>query len=217
MVIVIFIPVYWLMEPGRQEAARIRQQAEAVERGAKTYSSACASCHGAQGEGIIGPALKGISLDDNVLAKIIARGIPGTVMSAWGVEDEGPLKTHQINDLVTFIKNWDSATPVTMKQPPQTTVPTTAANPTPPPQAMPSTIDGREIFSNSCSACHGQNREGTSGFAPALTPDSLAALTDDQISDTIANGRPGTAMPPFKDMINPDKIDALLQFIKYTP
>lgn len=207
MVIVIFIPVYWAMEPGRQAAASVRQQAEAVERGAETYSSACATCHGVQGEGTVGPALRGTSLDNDVLTKTIIRGVPGTAMMAWGDEDGGPLKKHQINDLVTLIKNWGDI-PQTVTHTEQTTPKVT--------ERESGETDGSSIFATRCAACHGKNREGISGLAPALTPGSLAALTDDQISDTIANGRTGTAMPPFKGMINPDEIDALLQFIKYT-
>ena len=49
-----------------------------------------------------------------------------------------------------------------------------------------------EFFAANCAACHGQNREGLVG--PALTPDALTQ--DDQFYfDTIADGRPGTAMP----------------------
>ena len=114
LIIVIFIPVYWAMEPGRQEAARLRQETEAAERGAGLYSSACATCHGAQGEGVVGPALRGTQLDDKTLQKFIARGVPGTAMPAWDKEDGGPFHQQQITDLVTFIKNWESAPPVTL-------------------------------------------------------------------------------------------------------
>ena len=69
LIIVIFIPVYWAMEPGRQETARLRQQTEAAKRGAELYRSGCATCHGAQGEGRVGPALKGTRLDDKTLQK----------------------------------------------------------------------------------------------------------------------------------------------------
>ncbi|MBI2980599.1 MAG: c-type cytochrome [Chloroflexi bacterium] len=209
LIIVVFIPTYWAMEPGRQEAARIRQQTEAVERGAKLYSSVCATCHGAQGEGIVGPALKGTQLDDDTLQKFIARGIPGTAMPAWGKEDGGPFHQQQIKDLATFIKNWDkvlSETPASLTSPQQTMPSTTETTAT----------DGSKIFANRCSSCHGVNRQGTSGLAPALTPESLAALNDTTIKDTILNGRSGTAMPVFKGTLSPEEIDALLQFIKYT-
>ena len=97
------------MEPGRQEAARERQEAEAVERGAELYTSSCAICHGSRGEGAIGPALKGSQLNDDILEKIISRGIPGTAMPALGREEGGPLKKHQIKDLAIFIKNWEQS------------------------------------------------------------------------------------------------------------
>lgn len=167
LAIVIFIPLYWAMEPGRQEAARNRQQAEAVERGAEIYSSACAACHGSRGEGILGPALKGTRLDDAALEKITARGIPGTAMAAWDEEDDGPLKKHQIKDLVTFIRNWDQS----LIESSSISIPTPAPKPASSPSEWtpvasledveydPDTPDnilltGKRVFQNSCSACH---------------------------------------------------------------
>ncbi len=83
LIIVFFIPIYWVTEPARQEAARERQQVEAVGRGAELYTSSCAGCHGSEGEGKIGPALKGTQLDEDNLEKIIARGVPETGIAAW--------------------------------------------------------------------------------------------------------------------------------------
>ncbi len=104
LIIVIFIPVYWATEPGRQEAAQERQDAEAAERGAELYSLNCARCHGSLDGGASGGAVKGSQLDEDVLEKIIARGISEKGMPAWSEEEGGPLKKHQIQDIVTFIK-----------------------------------------------------------------------------------------------------------------
>jgi mono/diheme cytochrome c family protein len=205
LVIVIFIAIYWVMEPVRQEAARERQMAEAAERGAELYTSVCAICHGPAGEGKIGPALKGPVHDEEELEKIIARGIPGAGMPAWSVEEGGQLKKHQIEDLVLFIMHWDSSL---------LPAPTPTATPTPTP--TPSAIAAGELYAGKCAACHGANREGVSGVGPALTPESLAALSDTDIRDTILNGRSGTAMAPFKDTLSAEEIDALLQLLKYT-
>ncbi len=201
LIIVIFIPLYWATEPGRQESARQRQKAEAVERGAKLYALQCAACHGSQGEGGIATALKDSLLDENVLERTIARGIPGTVMPAFDQEEGGSLKRHQIQDLVTFIKNWESAMP-----------------PKPAPESQPtlSAKSAGELYATSCAACHGANRGGMSGLGPALTPESLAALSDAEILDAALNGVPGTMMPAFKSILSAEEIDALLQFIKYT-
>lgn len=107
LIVVIFIPLYWATEPGRQEAARERLKAEATERGAHLYAQHCARCHGREGEGRMGPALKESPLDDKVFWKIVARGVAGKRMPAFGEEDDGPLKTHQIDDLIVFVRNWD--------------------------------------------------------------------------------------------------------------
>ncbi len=147
LIIAIFIPLYWATEPGRQAAARERQQAEAIGRGAELYISTCVSCHGTRGEGNIGPALKGTQLDESTLEKIITRGIPGTTMIAWGEEDEGPLKRHQIEDLVTFLRNWDSTL---LPTPP----PPTPQPPLPPLPTTTPTEVGQAIFEQSCKSCH---------------------------------------------------------------
>ena len=201
LIIVIFIPVYWVMEPARQEAALNRLHDEAVDRGAEVFTSNCAACHGSQGEGNIGPALIGTQLEDDILEKTIARGIPGTVMAAWGKEDGGPFHQQQIKDLVILIRSWASEPPPT---------------PAPPSQTTPSAISAGELYTNTCAACHGANREGISGLGLPLTPESLAELSDDEVRDTISNGRSGTVMPAFQAILSPEEIDALLQLIKNT-
>ncbi len=202
LIIVIFIPVYWVMEPARQEAALNRLHDEAVDRGAEVFTSNCAACHGSQGEGNIGPALIGTQLEDDILEKTIARGIQRTVMAAWGKEDGGPFHQQQIKDLVILIRSWAS-------EPPPTSEPSS--------QTAPSAISAGELYTNTCAACHGANREGISGLGLPLTPESLAELSDDKIRNTILNGRSGTAMPSFKAILSPEEIDVLLQFIKNTP
>jgi len=116
-VIVVFLGVYWVTEPGRQRAALERQTHEATERGAGLYAASCSACHGASGEGsVLGSVLRGSRLDDDVMVKTISRGVPGTVMSAWGKEDGGSLHRQQILDLVIFIGSLDSSAAATAPQ-----------------------------------------------------------------------------------------------------
>jgi mono/diheme cytochrome c family protein len=152
LIIVIFIPIYWATEPARQEAARERQQAEAMERGAELYTSSCAVCHGSEGEGKIGPALKGSQLGQDALEKIIARGGSGTGMPAWSEEDGGPLKGHQIDDLVTFIRNWDSALVTATEG--EAGADTSTPQPPPLPVTTTLTEPGQAIFEQKCKSCH---------------------------------------------------------------
>ena len=77
-------------------------------------------------------------------------------------------------------------------------------------------IDAGALYKTHCLACHGANRQGMDNLGPALTPDSLAALSDTEIKDTILNGRLNTAMTPWKDILKSEEVDAITQFIKNT-
>ncbi len=77
-------------------------------------------------------------------------------------------------------------------------------------------VDAKKLYTTSCVACHGANRQGLPNLGPALTPQSLAELSDTEVKDTILNGRPNTAMPPWKDTLSSEEIDALTQLIKHT-
>lgn len=215
LVIVIFIPYYGLTEPGRQQAARERLTSEAVARGAAIYALHCASCHGASGEGLVGPALKNSPLDKPTMVKTISRGIPETLMPAFADTEGGPLKANQIDDLVTFIKNLglSSAAPA----PPTTTPPATPSptpTPMPAPTSTPSPVNAGELFSAKCALCHGATRAGITGLGPALNPTSLAAVGINEVRGTITDGNLAKGMPPFKSILTSEEIDALAQFVK---
>ncbi len=70
-----------------------------------------------------------------------------------------------------------------------------------------------EFFSVSCSTCHGANREGISGLGLPLTPSALTQ-PDDFYFDTIKNGRPGTAMPPWGSQLSDEEISTMVEFLK---
>ncbi len=86
------------------------------------------------------------------------------------------------------------------------------------PTSTPTTpaIDAGALYETKCVACHGANRQGMPNLGPPLTPESLAALSDTEIKNTISNGRVNTAMLPWKDTLSSEEIDALVQFIKNT-
>lgn len=45
-----------------------------AQDGAATYKSKCAGCHGADGQGKVGAALKGTSLTDDQIADLLTKG-----------------------------------------------------------------------------------------------------------------------------------------------
>ncbi len=58
----------------------------------------------------------------------------------------------------------------------------------------------KEFLLQDCGACHGMTLKGSLG--PALLPSSLAGKSQEFLTYTILNGRPGTAMPPWKGILN---------------
>ena len=45
-----------------------------AQDGAATYKAKCAACHGPEGQGKVGPALKGTSLSEDQIAGLLTKG-----------------------------------------------------------------------------------------------------------------------------------------------
>ena len=69
-----------------------------------------------------------------------------------------------------------------------------------------------ELYREHCAACHGTERLGGSG--PALIPETLKRSKPEKIAAVIAEGRPQTQMPAFKDILPPEQIAALAAHLK---
>ena len=69
-------------------------------------------------------------------------------------------------------------------------------------------------FKTHCASCHGENRLGLMG--PALLPENLKRLRKKSAHKVITNGRAATQMPAFKEKLNKDQVQSLVDFI-YTP
>jgi ubiquinol-cytochrome c reductase cytochrome c subunit len=67
--------------------------------------------------------------------------------------------------------------------------------------------EGKQLFVTSCASCHGAT--GGGAIAPAIAGRNVSL---DVIRTTIANGRTGTPMPPFKDAFDAKSLAALAAF-----
>ena len=91
---------------------------EALANGKEVYSSKCSSCHGEEGEGLIGP-----NLVDNYwlhgrgeireIASIISDGIPDTGMAAW----RGKVSDENIQRTAAYIKSLRGSMPENPRYP----------------------------------------------------------------------------------------------------
>ena len=56
---------------------------------------------------------------------------------------------------------------------------------------------------NECGACHGRTLRG--GLGPPLLPETLAGRSEDELLQTVLNGRPGTPMPPWRPFLGAEE------------
>ncbi len=61
------------------------------------------------------------------------------------------------------------------------------------------------MLKHDCGSCHGLTLRG--GLGPPLTADRLHGYPLDFISNTILNGRAGTAMPPWRGLLTEDEVN----------
>jgi mono/diheme cytochrome c family protein len=172
--------------------------------GAATYEQNCSACHGNQGEGVVGPALRNNAFiqsgGDTAVAAVVSAGRTSSGMPAWLVANGGPLTTGQINNVVAFLHSIQNVKTMP-KATPQPPAPTDAPAPTgsaPVEAAAPSlpggpgaavglagdAKHGMPLFGEYCATCHGPqgvlgvpNTDSDDGSVPALNP----------IDETIAN------------------------------
>jgi mono/diheme cytochrome c family protein len=71
-----------------------------VQAGLKLYGKNCVVCHGANGIGDEGPALKGLAMSDSGFAYTVKKGLKGG-MPAFG----GKLKDNDIKDLLAYVRS----------------------------------------------------------------------------------------------------------------
>jgi cytochrome c oxidase subunit 2 len=100
----------WLVEK-QQEAAQVRElmaqvfsMDELMTRGKAVYEKACLACHGAKGEGGVGPAIAGSAVAQGELGQhlnIGVNGVAGSAMQAFG----GIINDVEMAAVITYQRN----------------------------------------------------------------------------------------------------------------
>ncbi len=161
------------------------------KHGELIYRSACAACHGTQGEGITGSALANPdflrSASDGYLLATIALGRDGTEMRPMGkgAQSNVELSPEDMRNLVSYIRSWERNRPEhgTTNVPPRYVIGADL-------------LQGQTLYAGHCAGCHGAT--GLEGWAPSLNNrDFLMAASDGFLQATIARGRSHTPMRPF--------------------
>lgn len=177
------------------------------DRGAELYAEYCAFCHGDAGEGYTSDNANALAnqdflrlADDAFLATSIRYGRPGTPMSAWGEVKAGPLSDADIDDIVAFIRAWQ-------------TVPSAAVDDyTLDPTASP--LRGETYYGvYGCVDCHGDAGLGGE-YMTIENPWFLTTVSDGYLRESILHGRPGTPMPSFDADTTDLQVDDLISLMR---
>ncbi|BCR03412.1 c-type cytochrome [Desulfuromonas versatilis] len=193
---------------GPQAAAAAPQMSEEelLNEGKELFAQHCAACHGAAGEGGIGPALDGADYaygaDREAVHLSIAKGREGG-MPAFGSQ----LSATQLEALTGFVlslqPSGSAAAPAPAAGEPAAEEPAAAAAEGP---------DAAELYAGNCAACHGA--DGRGGIGPDLGAGEYKFGKDDAaILESIANGRPG-GMPAFGARLSEAQLLSLVEFLK---
>ena len=70
----------------------------------------------------------------------------------------------------------------------------------------------RELVHQDCGSCHGMRLTG--GLGPALTAQALTGKSTELLAATIREGRAGTPMPPWKNLLSEAEIDWIVEYLK---
>ena len=152
------------------------------------FSQNCSGCHGKDGQGAltvgIGRPVYLAIANDAMIRRTIEEGRAGTPMPAFAQHAGGMLTDAQIEILVRGIRNW-----ATLSASDYENLPPYASS-----QAG-DTARGRELFSTTCSSCHGQDGRGARAIADRSY---LALVTDQHLRTLMIVGMPNFGMPDWR-------------------
>ncbi len=78
--------------------------------------------------------------------------------------------------------------------------------------AMAAHADPAQTYADECAVCHGDHRLG--GTGPALIPQTLGRMRGPNLEKVIAHGRAATQMPAFDEVLEPQEIAALAEYLQ---
>lgn len=107
---------YRIREPELRSDATQEQRVDYVKLGRGLYATNCAECHGEKGSGGgEAPTLASkeflSSASDAQSEALIAAGISGTDMAAWGLDYGGTLTAEQVRQVVQYLRSLEKQAP----------------------------------------------------------------------------------------------------------
>ena len=157
------------------------------------YSQNCAGCHGAEGRK--GPAMDLSDpvylaiVDDDTLRSTIAKGRPGTAMSAFAQKEGGMLTDQQVNAIIRGIRErWSKPNVLA-----GVSTPSYAAKAPGDPQ------QGEAVYATFCASCHGTGIKGGPKAGSVTNGAYLSLVSDQGLRTIVIAGRPDFDAPDWRN------------------
>ena len=114
-VLILGFVAYKVREPDLRASAATSQQQSYVKIGRSLFATNCSSCHGKQGTGGGAPTLNSkeflAGVTDAQIQDLVAVGVPGTDMAAWGLDHGGTLTSEQIKQVTAYVRSLEKGAP----------------------------------------------------------------------------------------------------------
>lgn len=195
-------PIYRIYEPGQRAEARETQAGFLSAQGEEIFDFECASCHGVEGRGGLGPAVGARNfleaVDDEQISQLIALGIPGTEMVAYSIDWGGPMTSEEIEATTAYLRSLEEDS---------------ESNPNWQTPLVDDDLSGEDLYNLACSRCHAINRTGVEDLGPDVSLTSFALEESNEwLADRIVNGR--NEMPRFGRVLTSDQVDMLIAYLR---
>jgi cytochrome c oxidase cbb3-type subunit III len=163
------------------------------------YSQNCSGCHGDGGKNgsaypLANPVYQSL-VDEQGLRKVVANGLPGTLMPAFAISAGGSLTEQQVDVLATGMRTawYKAGTGDTANAPAYK-----ASKPADP-------NHGPQVYATYCAACHGEatpsskTAVGKSKAGSIVDPAFLALVSDQALRTVVIAGRPDIGQPDWRN------------------
>jgi cytochrome c oxidase cbb3-type subunit 3 len=203
--------------PGRPKEEDRWKPPEEIKNFADLYDTNCLACHGS--DKILGPSISMHNpiylsvVPKEAIRKVIAEGVPGTMMPGFSAAVGGMLTDEQINILTDGIHD-GSKGPATAESKGQ---PTTEAKGAATPEAKgPATTEasgppyaaaagdaqrGATVYEQACAQCHGKEGAGGEKAGSVVDAAYLSLVSDQYLRTVVIAGRPELGMPGYKEYV----------------
>ncbi len=161
--------------------------------GEPVFAANCAACHGASGEGGVGPALAGRSLSASAVTSVVESG-RGAMPSF-----SGTLTRDEVQAVAAYVSGLGPDSPSVGEGDDQEAAAAAGGD-------GGGSVSGGSVFAANCAACHGSSGQG--GVGPALAGRSLSASA---VTSIVGSGR--GAMPSFSGRLTSEQVQAVAAYV----